>query len=173
MNEKTVKKPLKSKFVMVLIIISVVLAMVMLLNTDLEHIEDTNGADDFSLQTITDKNIINQDTGAINVVTTNNTITNMTEISSKKFTGVYEVLYENFIGKSDFVLNLYDFKINSGNFKMVVVHDDKIVGVITPENADEFVLNDINGTVSLVIAGESANFSFEMTTFEYEEFSHR
>ena len=164
---------IKKMLLAVVVIVGVVFAIFWFLNTDLEHIEDTNGAEDFSLQTITDENIINQDTGAINVVTTNNTITNMTEISSKKFTGVYEVVYENLIGKSDFVLNLYDFKIKSGNFKMVVVHDDKIVAVLTPENADEFILNDINGTVSLVIAGESADFSFEMTTFDYNQFSHR
>lgn len=165
----TIKKILLA----VVVVVGVAFAIFMLLDSDLEHIEDTNGADNFTLQTITDENIINMDTGAMGVAVSSDNITNMTKISSKKFTGVHEVLYINLLGKSDFVLNLYDFKINSGNFKMAVVHDGKIVGVITPENADEFVLNDINGTVSLVIAGESADFSFEMTSLDYNQFSHR
>ena len=111
--------------------------------------------------------------GALNVTTSTKNITNMTEISSEKFTGVYEVLYTNLLGKSDFVLKLYDFKVNSGNFKMVVVHDGEIVETITEENYEEFILEDINGTVSLVIAGESADFSFEMTSFDYDSFDHR
>ncbi len=165
-------KTVKNKLFVPVVLIAVIIAGIMLFNTDLEHIEDTNGAKNYELQTITDENIINKDTGALGVSTKTNNLTNMTEISSNKFTGVYEVLYTNLIGKSDFVLNIYDFKVNRGNFKMVVVHDGKIVGTLTPENADEFILNDINGTVSLVIAGESAEFSFEMTSLDYNSFDH-
>lgn len=165
-------KNIKNKLFIPLILVAVIIAAVMLFNSDLEHIEDTNGAENFALQTITDENIINHDIGSLNVDTSTNNITNMTEISSKKFTGVYEVLYTNLLGKSDFMLNLYDFKVNSGNFKMVVVHDGKIVKTITEENYEETLIEDINGTVSLIIAGESADFSFKMTTFDYENFSH-
>ena len=159
-------------FGIIIAVIVVGVAIFMFMGNDLEHIEDTNGANNFALQQITDENIVQKNIGALNVGTKTNSITNMTEIYSNKFTGVYEVLYTNLLGKSDFVLNIYDFKINSGNFKMVVVHDDEIVHTITPENADEFVLEDISGTVSLVIAGESADFSFEMTTFDYDSFAH-
>ncbi len=163
----------KGKIVALVGIIVAIIAVVMLFNSGLEHIEDTNGVENFELQTITDDNIVNQDTGAMGVSVKTNSISNMTEISSKKFTGVYEVLYSNLIGKSDFLLNIYDLKINSGNFKMVVVHDGEIVHTITPENAEEFLLEDINGTVSLVVAGESADFSFKISDFDYEQFSHK
>lgn len=166
-------KNIKNKLFVPVILIAVIIAGIMLFNTDLEHIEDTNGADNFELQTITDEDIAKIEMGSLNVTTSTNSITNMTEISSSKFTGVYEVLYTNLIGKSDFLLNIYDFQINSGNFKMVVVHDGEIVHTITPENAEEFLLEDISGTVSLVIAGESADFSFEMAKFEYDSFSHK
>ena len=166
-------KNIKNKLFVPVILIVVIIAGVMLFNTDLEHIEDTNGADNFELQTITDEDIAKIEMGSLNVGVSTNNITNMTEISSSKFTGVYEVLYTNLIGKSDFLLNIYDFQINSGNFKMVVVHDGEIVHTITPENAEEFLLEDISGTVSLVIAGESADFSFEMAKFEYDSFSHK
>lgn len=166
-------KNIKNKLFVPVILITVIIAGIMLFNTDLEHIEDTNGADNFELQTITDEDIAKIEMGSLNVGVSTNNITNMTEISSSKFTGVYEVLYTNLIGKSDFLLNIYDFQINSGNFKMVVVHDGEIVHTITPENAEEFLLEDISGTVSLVIAGESADFSFEMAKFEYDSFSHK
>ncbi len=172
-NNTKKAEPIKSKLILVIIIIVVAIGGFMLLTSDLEHIEDTNGPDNYRLQQITDENIVNMDMGALNVGKSNNTITNMTKISSDKFTGVYEVLYINLIGKSDFLLNLYDLNVKSGNFKMVVVHDGKIVKTMTEENYEETLLEDINGTVSLVIAGESADFSFEMTTFEYDDFEHR
>ncbi|MBR5203344.1 MAG: hypothetical protein IKW45_08770 [Clostridia bacterium] len=137
-----------------------------------EHIEDINGVEITSLNTITDANIIKQDLGALGVGVSRNNITNMVEVSSKKFSGVYEVLYANLIGKSDFYFNLYDMHINGGNFKMVVVHNDNIVATITPENCDEYLLEDVNGTVSLVIAGECADFSFKISQFDYDNFSH-
>ncbi len=166
-------KNIKNKLFVPLILIVVVIAGVMLFNTDLEHIEDRNGAENFELQTITDEDIAKIEMGSLNVTVSTNNITNMTEISSKKFTGVYEVLYTNLIGKSDFLLNIYDFQIKGGNFKMVVVHNGKIIHTLTPENAEEYLLEDVNGTVSLVIAGESADFSFKMAEFEYDSFSHK
>lgn len=166
-------KNIKNKLFVPVIIVVVIIGAVMLFNSDLKHIEDTNGAENFELQTITDDDIAKIEMGSLNVGTSKNSITNMTEISSSKFTGVYEVLYTNLIGKSDFLLNIYDFQINGGNFKMAVVHDGKIVKTLTEENYEETLLEDINGTVSLVIAGESADFSFKMTTFEYDSFAHR
>ena len=151
----------------------VIIGAVALFNSDLEHIEDTNGAENFALQTITDEEIAKIEMGSLNVSTSTNNVTNMTKVSSKKFTGVYEVLYTNLLGESDFLLNITDLKVNGGNFKMVVVHDGKIVKTITEENYEETLFEDINGTVSLVIAGESAAFSFEMSNFDYESFDHR
>ena len=93
------------------------------------------------LRELTDEDIAKIEMGSLNVATSTNSITNMTEISSSKFTGVYEVLYTNLIGKSDFLLNIYDFQINGGNFKMVVVHNGKIIHTLTPENAEEYFKN--------------------------------
>lgn len=166
-------KNLKNKLFVLVILVVVIIGAVVLFNSDLEHIEDTNGAENFALQTITDEEIAKIEMGSLNVTTSTNDITNMTKISSKKFTGVYEVLYINLLGESDFLLNITDLKVNGGNFKMVVVHDGKIVKTITEENYEETLFEDINGTVSLVIAGESADFSFEMSNFDYESFDHR
>lgn len=167
MDEKK-KKALWGVFAVVLVAVAVIWFM----GSGLEHIEDVNGADDTSLTTITDQQIIDQSIGALNVGTQTGFINGMVEISSKKFTGVYEVLYNNYIGPSDFVLELSDFTVSGGNFKMCVVHDGEIVAVLEPDAFVEYTLENISGTVALVIAGESAEFSFEMTEFAYNNFVH-
>lgn len=139
-----------------------------------EHIADTNGPEDFSLTTITDANIVNRDMGSIGGPTISKSILSGDgyEFSAKKFTGVYEILYDNFIGKSDFVLDLTNFVVTEGNFRMVVVHNDQIVAELTPDTFIEYRLEDISGTVALRIAGESAAFSFFMTGIDYNSHAH-
>lgn len=156
----------------IVFVVAIIAAVVMLLSNDVEHIEDTNGADNYELQTITDDDIVNMKMGAKGYSVTTHNLTNMTEISSGKFTGIHEVVYSNLLGESDFVLNIHNFKVKSGNFKMVVVHEGEIVDVLTAETAENYILEDVSGTVSLVIAGESADFSFEMSTFDYDNLEH-
>ena len=139
-----------------------------------EHIPDTNGPEDFSLTTVTDENILNRDLGSIGGPAVSQSILpgNGYEFSAKKFTGVYEVLYDNFIGKSDFQLDITNLVVTEGNFRMVVVHNDQIVAELTPDRFVEYRLEDITGTVSLRIAGESAAFSFFMSGQDYNLHSH-
>ncbi len=170
MNEN-VKKMLWGIFAVVLVIVGIV----WFVNDDLEHIEDTNGADDYSLTTITDDQIINKSMGSMGFSKTErkSLLSNGTvEFSSKKFTGVYEVFYSNYIGKADFELHLDNFVVNEGNFKMVVVNDNKIVATIEPGTTIDYRLEDVTGTVSLIVAGESANFTFSMSKFDYDCFAH-
>ena len=94
------------------------------------------------------------------------------EFSAKKYTGVYEVLYDEFIAPSDFEVNLTSFTVNEGNFKMVVVHEDQIIAVLEPDQLVNYRMEDITGYVSLRIVDESASFSFSMTEFEYDLHSH-
>lgn len=165
-----VKKILWGVFAIILVVVCVV----WFIQSDLKHIEDTNGADNYSLTTITDENIINQDMGALGFETAKNKFAGDTiEFHSNKFTGVCEILYDNLIGSSDFTLNISNFAVNSGNFKMAVVHNDEIVKVIEPGTMINYTLEDVSGTVSLVIAGESADFSFSMSQTDYELHSHQ
>lgn len=145
------------------------------LTSDLEHIEDTNGEDNFALTTITDENIINMDIGALGGpnksvgILTGDSI----EFSADKYTGVTEILYDNFIGPSDFDLSLTNFGITGGNFRMVIVHDGEIVAELEPDMFVDYRLEDVTGTVSLRIAGESASFSFCISRFDYDMHSHQ
>ena len=96
-------------------------------------------------------------------------------ISSDGFSGVYDVLWTNYLGKSDIMLDLTALTVTEGNFKACLVLDDEIVGVIPFNQEDPFYtfrLDDVNGTFYLRLAGESAAFQFNMLESEYEEYGH-
>ena len=127
----------------------------------MEHIEDTNGADNYTLQTITDENIIHLDMGSLGVNESWDSITNITTYSSKKFSGVYEIFGENVItNRYEIILN--HARVDEGNFRMVVVINDEIVHeFVLNELTQSVVLTDVRGYLSLRIAGESAKFMFD------------
>lgn len=156
LNEKT-KKILIGIGALVLIVVSAVWFM----QTDLEHIEDTNGADNYNLQTITDSNIINRDIGAMGLKISNSTVTNTTSYSSEKFTGVEEIYGENIVANR-MEFNINHASVTEGNFKIVLLVDDEIVHEFKlNELMQTYVLENPSGYVSLRIAGESANFMFD------------
>jgi hypothetical protein len=134
-------------------------------------IEDTNGPDNFALNTITDQNILKRDLPSGGYGTkTSGLLSKTVTHSGKDFSGVVEVLWTDMIA-GDFVLDLMDFTVTGGNFRMVLVHEGAIVADIAP-GTTEIVLKDVKGDVALRIAGESADFSFSMTEFEYDLYSH-
>lgn len=153
----------KNKLFGIIIAIAVVaVAIFMFMGNGMEHIEDTNGAENFALQTITDENIINKDIGAIggpNMSTDN--ISNTTTYSSKKFTGVAEI-YGVDITTTSMDITVNHASVTEGNFKLVLLVDDKIVHEFKlNELSQTYTLEKPSGYVSLVIAGESANFEFD------------
>jgi len=137
------------------------IAAVWFLGSDLEHIEDTNGADNYTLQTITDENICNRDIGALNVKTKTGILNDVVTYKSDCFTGVYEVFTENIV-TNRYEITVNHASVNAGNFKMVLCIDDEIVHVFElNELTQTFLMEDVAGTVSLRIAGESADFMFD------------
>ena len=165
---------LKKILIMAVALVLIVTAVAWLILGGTDHIEDTNGPEDFSLQTITDQQIIDRSIGAKGGpnISRSLLLNDAIEFSSKKFTGVHEVLYDNFIAPSDFEVNLSSYTINGGNFKMVVVHNDEIVAVLEPDLFVDYRLEDITGYISLRIVGESASFNFSISEFEYDLHSH-
>ena len=123
--------------------------------------EDTNGPDDFSLQTITVDNIINRDIGAsgLSYKESNFMGITSTEYSAKNFNGT-DMLYNTvFLGKSDIEIYVGYLNIHSGNFAMVVVNNGEIICEIPDGTFGEyFRFEDLKGDFSIHVAGESANF---------------
>ena len=136
------------------------LVIFLMMPSEPEHIEDTNGADDFSLQQLTDEDIITMQVGALNLKEEKSGFSEMPEYSSDKFSGVSEI-YRNNITGNRFDITLYNLQVNSGNFSIVLVHNDEIVHEFAlDELTQTYTLKNPGGTVSLRIAGESADFSF-------------
>ncbi len=175
MNKKT-----KEKLITAAIIAAVAAAVVWLFFGGIDHIEDTNGPDDYSLTTVTDEDIINMNLGAKGYKKSTGSIslgenfsaTSGVIFSADQFTGVYEVLFDNYIIPSDFALTISGFSVSGGNFKMVVVNDSEIIATIDPAETNEIRIDDLTGYVSLRIAGESAAFQFHISDHEYEQFQH-
>ena len=131
--------------------------------------EDTNGDDVFTLQTITDENIINLETGASGLAYTESHLgdsISSSEYSSKNFNGVSQIFLTNFIAKSDVRVYIGHMQVKSGNFKLVAINDDKIIKEF-PLDAfnEEFLFEDIKGTFSIHLAGESANFELYIDVY--------
>lgn len=164
-----IKNILGIVFAVVLVIVA---AVWMFLNPGPDHIEDTNGADNYSLQTITEQDVVEQKMGTKGTVSEKEshydfagwTVSSGTKYSSKKFTGVYLLYNTTLIKGSDIYVSLAEFEIKEGNFTFYIVFDGEIVGQVEPGEAAlaEFRLDNVEKTGSLeyVIAGESANFTF-------------
>ena len=165
MSEKKttiLQDPRKNIGWIILAIAMIVFAGYSFLTNDLEPIEDINGPDDYSLAVITDENIIKQDMGAMNVHKSTGLLNDGITFSSKNFNGVYRIFLTNFLFNSDFEMDVAGFWVNSGNFRMCIVHEGKIIADVEPGMFAECQLEDLNGTFELIIAGESADFEFTL-----------
>ena len=150
------------KILSVLAVVAIIaVAVIWFMGDGLEHIEDTNGPEDFTLQVITDDNIRSRDMGALNVGQSTDFLSDTVTWSSKKFTGVYEVFTENIV-TNRYEITVNHARVDAGNFKMVLCVNDEIVHEFKlNELTQTFVLENVKGTVSLRIAGESADFMFD------------
>ncbi len=128
------------------------------------EIPDENGPDNFNLATITVDNIVNMDLGSSSYSVSPSSededyMIKMTKVKGKEFSGVADLYQTNLIGKSDMTVYLDNISVESGNFKVLVLLDDEIVHKFNnQEMMQKCELKDVNGTLSVRIAGETANF---------------
>ena len=150
---------LKKVLIGIAVIIGAVYFIFSMSGKSIDHIEDTNGADNYNLQQISDYNIINLDVGAKNISETKSVLSSLPEYSSKKFTGVSELYRTNMIGNR-FDITIYNLWVESGNLKVILLHNDEIVHEFRlNEISQSYTLENPKGTVSLRVAGESADFT--------------
>ena len=142
---------MKKKIILSLLILSLVLNW-----TSCSHVEDTNGSSDYSIVTYSDKDIITKNSFLLNnsVKTSKNEINN---ISAKKFSGVYQL--EKTKVDNQNIYYHFESKIESGNFKIVIIHGEKIIKEIEINSITDFTIDSASGTYLLKIVGESARFS--------------
>ena len=150
------------------VVIVITIAAWMILNPAPKHIEDTNGADNYALQTITEYDVVKHDMGTRGGPNTSEPLLmSGVKYSAFKFTGVQLMNSYHIFKGSDIVVDLMNFEIHSGNFAFYVVFDGEIVGEVKPDDTGMamFEMRDVTkgGLVEYVIAGESAKFSFVAT----------
>ena len=129
--------------------------MVLALSACGTEYEDTNGADNFELQTITDEDIIHLKTGASGLSYSESSIGGITssEYSSKNFNGVEQLYQSNYILDSDVVVNISYINVTAGNFRMVVINNDEIISDIRLDSFGEiYTFEDVNGAFSIHVS---------------------
>ena len=167
MNEKT-----KKKLIAIAAVILLAVCGVWMLTDGAEHIEDSNGAENHSLAVITDGDILNLSVSALGLEKSTDKLSDTVQFSSGRFTGVYEVMWTDILFTTGLSLNILDYEVNAGNFRMVLVNDGRIVAELEPGNDYPVDLGELSGEVKLVIAGESADFSFRLFAGDYDSYSH-
>ena len=126
---------------------------------------DTNGEDNFDLETITDENIINLETGASGLTyeELNLGALHSSEYSAKNFNCVERLYFTSFIGKSDVCVYIGHMTVESGNFRLVVINNDEIIKDIPLDTFNEDIwFEDLTGDFAIHVAGESAKFDFHI-----------
>ena len=141
-----------SRFILLLILLLTLTGCV-------EHIEDTNGADNFSLETITDQDILNG-FPTISVRQSKVRKNNEYKYSVKKITGVEEVFKGSF--KNENVAITINTSVEEGNARIVLVYKNQILKQFML-NADNQVFSMINvdGEIKIIVAGESAKINID------------
>ncbi len=153
-------KKLKYIIYSVLSVCLIILVVLWFYDPKFEHIEDTNGINNYSLNIITDRNIIKLNSGPL-YETDNDNTTNDSKLSLIKFSGVMEIHGKEYNNES-LQIDLKNLKIIEGNLQAVLLVDNKIIHKFNPNESNQsFKVDNISGYVALRIAGESAKFEME------------
>ena len=145
-----------------IITISILMICFMTSCKSFKQIKDTNGPDDYTLNTITDEDII-KGFNSVSIGSIDSSKNNVYNLKVNKFSGVNRIYKKDFKDKT-ITLEITS-KVESGNFKIAIVVDDKIVETI-PANTTKTVVTEVTkGNYSIRVAGEETKFTltYKMT----------
>lgn len=121
--------------------------------------EDTNGKNDYSLQTITEAEIL-RGIGSSTFMSSTVRNNNVTVCTAQTMSGVVKLFDLDFSGE-DLDLTV-SCNIVKGNARLVLVINDEIVHDFGLKGMNQnFTLENVTGSVSLRIAGESAGYTIK------------
>lgn len=128
------------------------------------HIADTNGDDDFTVETIDDDEILTR-TKYVAWLAKSSNNNGQYSVTVKKLSGVWQIADLSMKGYGAAVLKT-DMTVESGNCRLVLVHNDKIVHDFNIQGQDSYVVT-TSGNYYLKLVGESAhvsklNFSWQL-----------
>ena len=126
-----------------------------------KHIEDTNGAEDFTLETITEEDILNG-YPVSSVKQSMERVGNEYKYSVKKMTGVEEIFKGSFQDE-DIAITL-NTSVESGNAQIVLVYKNIILKrFLLNEDNQVFSMIGVKGEIKILVAGESAKIKIDCT----------
>lgn len=144
-----------------LILIFLILSL-LLTGCEYGQIEDTNGEEDYSIQTILDDKIKEGPNTRYVINSKWSTKDNVTTMKIEKFSGIFLLRTTHVTNKT--LTYEIDSIVEKGNFKIVIVkNNEEIINVLI--NSTELVtINDAEGKYQIKAVGESAKFkmSFEI-----------
>lgn len=148
----------KTSIIIFAVLVVAAIAFFPTIGSNVKEYKDTNGENDFSLCKITDEDIIEGiDSSTLNIVTFDEA-KNEYWYLGKFFNGSTTLGTANDL-TADNTIVIQQFSVTKGNTRLLILADDKIVHDFTPnESNQEYSLNNLQGDISLVVAGESANF---------------
>ena len=147
---------------------------------DSKHIEDTNGHDN-RLNTITEHDIKDMTIPGKGLKYEKKQLSfagiesNTMTFYSDMYSGIEEICYADYILPSDCTIEINDFKITAGNFRLVVVNEGVIIASIEPNNeltGSTYTFENIKGHISIRLVGESASFSLTLSQSTFDLFEH-
>ncbi len=133
-----------------------------------ETFEDRNGAENTSLNTITNEDILAKSITSSGLEYTETNFMGITtfEYHDNNFNGVEEVFYVDYFLPSHVEVSVNYIELESGNFRMYVINEGKILKEI--ENgvfAESYIFEDITGEFYIRVAGESAKVEFDFDVY--------
>lgn len=132
---------------------------------NLNHIEDVNGDDNYSLNTLTEKDVLSKNPHALFFKSRTTEINKKFKFSCEKFSGVSDITSYNLKNDKKYIF-IVNATINKGNGEIFIYKDGKRVASIDWSLNQEIELENFNGKISFRIAGESANMNIEIEKVE-------
>lgn len=139
----------------------VLITLSFILTGCMKQIEDTNGEDDFTIQTYTDDDITSGKSISMKVGSLTNTVNNTTTIKIKKFSGLEKL--DTIKADNDTIEFNVESTVSSGNFRMVIIKEKEIIQDVIINTTDKITLTGCTGRYDLVMIGESAKINLKYT----------
>lgn len=148
----------KTSIIIFAVLVVAAIAFFPTIGSNVKEYKDTNGENDFSLCKITDEDIIEgMDSSTLNIVTFDEE-QNEYWYLGKYFNGSTSLDTGTPLTENN-TINIQKFSVTKGNARLLILADNTIVHDFSPnESNQELSLNNLQGDISLVIAGESTNF---------------
>jgi len=141
----------------IILIVCLMFSLMFCTSCNLGQIEDTNGEDNYSLETISDEPIVSG-TNTVEVMSSHLVISDKATFKSKKLSGVKTLLEEDVYNGATLT---FTFTVTSGNGVVALVSGNEIYQKIEANQTIKVEITD-SKDYEIKVAGESLNYKLEI-----------